>query len=267
MLKLPDVTLVLVETREHELGRMALEDCLDKAVFGDVLILTDRPSEFWGLSRLGVRPRIHVVPDWPKKIGWSQAWWYTVTPLLETAHSLNIQWDSWIWKPEMWSSEFLQYDYIGAPWWYKDGLNVGNGGFSLVSTRLKRYLRDRRLKYPCTTDVDDDLLCRKYRPALAAEGFRWAPERLAHDFAFECARPSPDSSHFGFHAAFNFGEVLPHERLVERVKVMARSPYISNPEGYIWKAFSQRWPKAVEEVLGGSAGVRSAEEASVNQAS
>lgn len=247
-LKLDTVTLVMVETREHALALKALEECVSKVDFGDVLILTDRPLEFSPLTLLGVKPRIHTVEDWPNKLGWSRSWWYDVPPLLRTAHTLNIQWDSWIWKPELWTDEFLDYDYIGAPWWYKDGMNVGNGGFSLVSTRLKRFLRARRQDFPCNTHVDDDLLCRKYRARLEIEGFRWAPESLAHRFAFECARPSEDSEHFGMHGCFNFGEVLSEEAFSERVRLMLASPYISNPDGYMWKAFSEKYPGVLREL-------------------
>lgn len=257
MLKLPDVTLVCVETREHDLARMAIEDCLRVAEFGDVLILTDKPWLFAPStsvvllteerSRLAPRMcdqkvRFVQVPDWPDKVGWSRAWWYDTVPHLRTAFTLNIQWDSWIWKPEQWSDDFYKYDYIGAPWWYQDGLNVGNGGFSFVSTRLKRYLRDRRWDYPCDTPVDDDLLCRKFRPRLEDVGFVWSPEWLAHRFAFECCRPAPDSEHFGFHAFFNFSEVLPRGRLLERIQIAAKSPYITKPDGVIWKAFANKHP-------------------------
>ena len=44
MLKLPDVTLVLIETREHALAKLALEDCEARAEFGDILVFTDRPA-------------------------------------------------------------------------------------------------------------------------------------------------------------------------------------------------------------------------------
>lgn len=247
-LQLPDVTLVMVETREHELGLMAIEDCLSKIDFGDVLVLTDRPLEFSPLTHL-CKPRIYPVPDWPEKVGWSRSWWFDVPPLLQTSHTLNIQWDSWVWDAGMWLDEYLKYDYIGAPWWYKDGKNVGNGGFSLVSTPLKRYIRDRRNKFPCDTPVDDDLLCRKYRPALEEAGFKWAPEKLAHSFAFECNRPSANSKHFGFHALFNWDEVLEEGRFLERVKIAAKSPYITNPNGVIWKAFLQKHPKLAKRIL------------------
>lgn len=245
-LNLPDVTLVLVETREHALAKLALQDTLKLVDFGDVLIVTDKPDAFAGLSP---NPRFKVVEDFPTKLGWSRSWWYDVPPLLRTRQTLNIQWDSWVWDVGKWSSTFLDYDYIGAPWWYEDGKNVGNGGFSLVSTRLKRFLRANRGEFPCDTAVDDDLLCRGYRPALEKRGFVWAPEKVAREFAFECTRPSPTSKHFGMHAAFNFGEVLSPDRLLERARLMVRSPYISKPDGYIWKTFCQKYPDVVDKVL------------------
>lgn len=249
-LQLPDVTLVLVETREHALASLALQDCLRAARFGEVLVLTDKPEKFPldFTSTQNKYVRFHKVPDWPTKLGWSQSWWFDVPPLLTTAFTLNIQWDSWIWDTSMWSDEFYNYSYIGAPWWYKDGKNVGNGGFSWVSTVLKRYIRDRREKFPCDTAVDDDLLCRKYRPALEEAGFVWAPERVAQQFAFECVRPSPTSKHFGFHAAMNFNEVLPHDRLVERAQLMLESPTISKT-AYIMEAFCKKNPALMQELL------------------
>lgn len=243
-LQLPDVTLVCVETREHALACLAVEDCLKVATFGDVLIVTDRPDLFYDIPG---DPRFYMVEDWPTKVGWSQSWWYDVPPLLKTEFTLNIQWDSWICDVTRWRDDFRNYDYIGAPWWYTDGLNVGNGGFSWVSTKLKKYLHAHMDEYPCWNASDDDLLCRKYRPRLEQAGFNWAPEDVAHDFAFECCRPSPLSHHFGFHAMFNWPYVLPVERLAERVLLASQSPYIKN--GYMMKAFCQQHPTLASDIL------------------
>ncbi len=249
-LQLKDVTLVMVETREHRLACMAIEDCLDKADFGEVLILTDRPLEFSSLTQShNCYPHFKVVEDWPDKLGWSRSWWFDVPQLLRTAYTLNIQWDSWIWDPLQWTDTFYDYDYIGAPWWYKDGMNVGNGGFSWVSTRLKRYVYKYRDIYPCLVSSDDDLLCRQYRIGLEQHGFIWAPEKIAHQFSFECCRPGPTTRHFGFHAMFNWPEVLPPDRLRERLKVAMTSNYITKPDSYIWQAFMHRHPALVDELL------------------
>lgn len=253
-LKLPDVTLVMVETREHELARLAIEDCLKVAEFGDVLILTDRPLKFLRNTDLssspemeGQRVRFHIVPDWPEKIGWSRSWWFDVPPLVRTKQTLNIQWDSWIWDASMWRDEFMEYDYIGAPWWYKDGKNVGNGGFCLKSTRLARYIAKNRARFPVINAIDDDLLCRKYRYDLEEAGFTWAPEKVAHDFAFECCRPSKDSRHFGFHAMFNWPVVLDIERLQERMELACSSPYIR--DGYMMEMFHRQHPEIFVELV------------------
>jgi len=249
-LKLPDVTLVCVETREHTLARMAVEDCMRSVEFGDVLILTDRPLEFSPLTFLG-QPRFSAVPDWPEKIGWSRSWWFDVPPLLRTSHTLNIQWDSWIWDPIMWRNEFLQYDYIGAPWKHlpENGKRVGNGGFSLVSSRLKRFIYDRRDRFPCDSAVDDALLCIKYRPALEDAGFVWAPEHVAYDFSFEGCDGSQPTAHFGFHALFNFPHVLDKDRLFERMEVVLRSPNIMKPDSYMMRAFCEKNPAITQEIM------------------
>jgi len=245
MLKLPDVTLVLIETREHDLAQLAIEDCERHVEFGDVLVFTDRPAQFMRADR-----RVLHVPDWPNKLGWSRHFWQDVAPHMRTSHALCIQWDSWVVAPDMWRDEFLEYDFIGAPWWYRDGLNVGNGGFCLRSTRLMRFLRKHRAQFPCITDLDDDLLCRKYRPTLQSAGFEWAPEGLALDFSFECVRPDPSARHFGFHAAYNFDYGCEHddERLLRRAELLAHSHYATQSNPYIWKGFAKKVPHIAERL-------------------
>lgn len=246
MLRLPDVTLVLIETREHALARLALRDCLRHVDFGDVLVFTDRLDDFSGPGR------VKYVPDWPDKMGWCRHHWQEVAPYVGTSHTLAIQWDSWVVDPGMWRKEFLEYDYIGAPWWYKDGMNVGNGGFCLRSTSLMRYLRKHRDRFPCTNTLDDDLLCRKYRAALQEEGFTWAPDSIALDFAFEVVRPIPNSRHFGFHASYNFGYGCggDMQRLLERARLMIKSKYLTEQHTYFWNGFCNKNPGVAEALEG-----------------
>src|SRR5262245_25266793 len=261
-LQLPDVTLVIVETREHKLASMALEDGLKAATFGDVLVLTDRPDKF-GASYAnertfealpfqlhGQQVRFAHVPDWPDKLGWSRAWWFDVPPLLRTRQTLNVQWDAGIWDASLWRDDWLEYDYIGAVWHWHPTKKVGNGGFSLVSTRLKRYLRKHRKKYQVDIPVDDDLLCRKYRPDLEELGFVWAPESVAEVFSWEgCAAPRTKETHFGFHAMFNWPLVYDKKQLDKRMEVALASPAIANPDSYHFKAFCQANPEIAAKLL------------------
>jgi hypothetical protein len=238
MLRLPDVTLCLVETREHDLAQLALEDCERRADFGEVIVFTDRPSQFMRADRTVI-----TVEDWPEKIGWSRCFWNEIPRYVRTSHVLCHQWDSWLVDPSMWRDDYLEYDYIGAPWpFHTDGLTVGNGGFSIRSTKLLRFVRKHRAEFPTISDSDDNLFCRTYRPRLQDAGFVWAPEPLAYDFAFECGRPDPTARHFGFHAAFNFdfGCEGDEQRLLARAGLMVRSDYISNR---MWKAFAQKCPQ------------------------
>jgi hypothetical protein len=246
MLSLPDVTLVIIETREHQLAQLALEDCERQVGFGDVLVFTDRPSQFMRANR-----RVVTVPDWPTKIGWSRFFWQDVAPHMRTSHALCIQWDSWVVDTSMWRDEYLEYDFIGSPWWYRDGMNVGNGGFCLRSTKLMRFLRKNRAQFPCITDLDDDLLCRKYRPTLESAGFVWSPDNLALDFAFETTRPDPNARHFGFHAAYNFdyGCGGDDARLMQRARLMAQSNYMRVTNPYFWSGFGKKHPEIVARVL------------------
>ena len=120
---------------------------------------------------------------------------------------------------------------------YNDGMNVGNGGFCLRSTKFMRFIRSNREKFPCVIDLDDDLYCRKYRPSLQSAGFEWAPEPIAQAFAFETVRPDPTAKHFGFHAIYNFnyGCEGDEQRMLERARIMVRSDYMTKTNPYFWK--------------------------------
>ena len=65
-----------------------------------------------------------------------------------------------------------------------------------------------------------------YRPQLEFHGFKWPPNRLATQFAFECTRPAPDSQHFMFHDSLNFPLVLHGDRLETRVRLMQENQYL-----------------------------------------
>ena len=255
MLTLPDVTFVAVETLNHKLMRLAMENCFSKVEFGEVLLLTNKPAHFDGLCypanghKKPMTLRIHTVPNWPSKLEWCRANWFIVPPLIRTSRILFCQWDAGVWNPDDWDDEFLKHDFIGAVWQWHPSKRVGNSGFCLKSTRLARYIYDRQDKYPCDSETEDDLLCRKYRTGLEERGFTWAPESLAHRFAYEgCghnAKP-PLESHFGFHGAFNFDKVFTKDQLEERANLMLRSDYLRN--SYMMETLRQTHPEVLSQI-------------------
>lgn len=199
------VTLVAVDDAEHAACRLALVDTVLQIVPYQLLIFTDQPE------KIGIGGAQYHHFNGRSVCAAAQTIWYDVPPLVRTDHILSVQADGWVLNAELWTNDFLGVDYIGAPWpvepgnsWarlgYTKGRNVGNGGFSMISTKLARHIAANRDRYPLIMPGDDSL-CRRYRPALEAEGFRWASEELAARFSFECA-PPPAGGTFGFHGLY-----------------------------------------------------------------
>ena len=219
MLNLPDVTLVMVETLCHDLARLSVKDCMAKAKFGEVLVCTDMDLEITGTTWVQVE-------NWPSKLGWSEYLWYGVPQHVKTKQALLIQWDSGICQPEKWRDEFMDYDHIGAPWWWHPtGMDVGNTGFSLRSKRLMDFLVQHKDAFP-VSDPEDVALSQHYRADLEKAGFKWPDYDTADLFAFECSAPSVTQGHFGYHAMRNWPMVFDKQELLKRAKLAASNRYI-----------------------------------------
>jgi len=202
-LSLPDVSIVCIDNVAIDLAHMAIRDCTDKVDFGGSWFCTPNEGDNYGEIL-----QCRVARD------------------LRTSHALIVQYDSWILDAGRWDPEWLQYDYIGAPWpWYPDAMKVGNGGFSLRSRRLMEFLAKHCEEYPCL-HPEDAYLCRQWRPRLEQEGFKWAPVDVAERFSFERDTPRPS---FGFHGIFNWPHVLSPDGLIERV-VRSTAYVRSKPE-------------------------------------
>lgn len=215
------VTLVVLDGTTPELARLSLLDSLEQVKCDEVLVCS--PAD------LGIPgTRWHHAEPWGDRLAAQQFLWHELHELLVTDHFLMTSWDSWVLDGWLWSAEYLRYDYLGAPWWYDDGLNVGHG--TLRSRRLMRFLSENCERFPLL-HPEDDTISRRYRRALEAENFAWPDERTASRFMLECTRPSPESRHFMFHDAFNFPAVLGAERLAERVALMERDPRLARKLG------------------------------------
>ena len=215
LLDLSAITLLCVETRDPALAHFAIQKCTQHARFGRVVLITnlDMLSTRTGdleqdqaIDRLsGIEyvqaPPINTTKDYSDLL---------LTGLLQYVagtHVLIIQWDSFILHPELWTNDFLQYDYIGAVWPHHPDTPVGNGGFSLRSVRLLEALESPKVtkRHP-----EDFCICVDNKALLESEfGIRFAPSNFAEQFAVERTEWHPA---FGFHGFFNFGKVLkPHE--------------------------------------------------------
>lgn len=115
---------------------------------------------------------------------------------VNTSHALIVQMDGYPMNYDAWKSDWLFWDYIGAPWllqpWAKE-ISVGNGGFCLRS--LNFLGESSKLLY--SGDIPEDVfLCRNNGLILKNKGMYFAPISVAVDFSVE---DMPYKGQFGFH--------------------------------------------------------------------
>ena len=136
---------------------------------------------------------------------------------------LNVQHDSTIINAEYWNSEFLDYDYVAAPWPMgiiqasdmvagrieKIPNVVGNGGFSL---RTRKYVEESN-KLEWFHKNEDLNICVFNYDHMTSKGIKFAPPELGSQFAVEHPVPTKSFTRtllftynsFGFHGDFNPG--------------------------------------------------------------
>ena len=201
-LSLPDVTLICADTRTPALAAHAIKRCLEQVDFGHAVLLTDTGSlevrgDLQGMQRVAIE-RMTGIADY------SRLMIHGLTEYVQTSHLLVVQWDGFVDRPAYWTDQFLEYDYIGPPWYRKGHpCGVGNGGFSLRSARLLKALSVFEFDPAVPEDV---AICVDFRPRLEDEmGIRFAPLDVAQRFGCEYGGYKPS---FGFHGMHNFAHVL-----------------------------------------------------------
>lgn len=125
---------------------------------------------------------------------------YTELPnIVDTDFCLSIHDDGFVINPHLWDNDWLQYDYIGAPWKNFGQLNrVGNGGFVLKSNKFIQLTRH----IPYRGTHDDTELTNDYYHYFVKNGCRYAPVDIAMKFSLESRIPECEYSLnncFGFH--------------------------------------------------------------------
>jgi glycosyltransferase involved in cell wall biosynthesis len=160
--ELPQVTLIGVDSNKERL-QIAEKKCTENIQFASVKLL--HPEIF-------------------SKEQYSEFIIKQIYKWVDTTHMLIFQHDGFINNWQAWDNDWLQYDYIGAPWHYNDGMAVGNGGFSLRSKRLMEIVAhdlNINILHP-----EDHHICRTYRKYLEKTyDIKFAPVEIAEKFAFE----------------------------------------------------------------------------------
>lgn len=241
MLKLPDVTLITVTAIAIEEAVEALGICLRGVEFGAAKLLSpSRP----GLLPAGVE---HVPIPPIDVVGYSKFILAELHRHFTTSHCLVVQADGFILNPGIWTDEFLDYDYVGAPWpeqvrvrpgdWLMDldRNRVGNGGFSLRSHKLMTIAAEidfDSLDLPIRSE--DLVLCHYSYDVLHARGVRYASVDLAARFSVEIPAPQHRDrldGVFGFHGKRLLPEVLKRFPPTDFVSLRQRLASAAPPMG------------------------------------
>jgi glycosyltransferase involved in cell wall biosynthesis len=139
-------------------------------------------------------PYVVKIPSITSKTEYS---WFVLNKLndyIDTDFCLISQWDGFIINFDSWNDEFLNYDYIGAPWFWKcDRVVGGNGGFSLRSKRLMNFLQ--YIPYD-GTNPEDEFICEVHGEDLIKNGYKFPTADFARTFSTE---NEISKKSFGFH--------------------------------------------------------------------
>ena len=136
---------------------------------------------------------------------------------VQTSHCLVVHADSYVIYPDLWDNNWLNFDYVAAPWQIKDDayichdtgehVRVGNGGFSLRSKKLldAPHVLGLPLKQEQNFFNEDGNVAVYNRVAMLNYGIKYAPVEVAAHFSFE--NPVPENyglKTFGFHKNYPY---------------------------------------------------------------
>jgi len=139
-------------------------------------------------------------------------------------YSILYQSDGFITNPDNWLDEFLNYDYIGAPWVDSEwnmGNRVGNGGFSLRSRKL---LKETSISDSFDDSVSEDLqICVHNKKYLESKGIKFCPPQIASLFSVEHSTEfnSDIKKSFGFHGSSKSYEI--YDRTLSTINNLLRN--------------------------------------------
>jgi len=157
--------------------------------------------------------RFESVPPPTGRSGYNRFILGRIHNYIKTSHFLLVHPDGFVVNWHKWTPKFLDYDYIGAPW-FSGGAGgekwrVGNGGFTLRSVALMKKVSEvwaplcqRWIEQPIEERGEDAFICHNIRDTLEASGFKFAPVALAAQFSIESRLPDlpcGPSDSFGFH--------------------------------------------------------------------
>jgi len=195
-LNLQDITLLVLHLDGKPFPIEGIEKCLEVADFGSVRMLTADQNFYHPDIQAHIIHPIRNMEEY--SLFFIRDFWRT----FDTKFCLTAHPDGFIINPESWTDEFLEYDYIGAPWSlfgsrFRDQSNnpaIGNGGFSLRSQKICKYVSKTYL----TINDNEDKYYSNCADCPKPDDIKYPSVNLGLQFAQETLL-SKDIAPFGFH--------------------------------------------------------------------
>jgi len=196
MINLSNVTLIAMTSVKIPQTIKALQYSMRGINFGAVKIVSDIKPENLpdGITHEYVE-KISNIDEWNYSII------YKLGKYVDTEFLMLIHDDGFIIHPELWRDEFLDYDYIGAPWplpnddfSYRDIngelIRVGNS-VSLRSKKLTDLASELNLEWKSFHGFsnEDGFICVNYRHIYKEYGMKFADIDVAKYFSHELMIP------------------------------------------------------------------------------
>lgn len=190
-MKLPDVTLILLTNRDFEGAKRALDKSSEGIEWGGKKIIWDET--------------ITGIEEWNRKMI------FELPQYVQTSHAMIIHQDGWVINSHLWNPEWLELDFLGAPWPLprddysyrtpKGGLiRVGNS-VSLRSKKLMDLVATRPMEFHYGNNNEDGQICTWEREWLEEQGCKFATLEQAVHFSKEHEIPeNKNIETFAFHS-------------------------------------------------------------------
>lgn len=214
-MKLDNVTLISVVGHESYLESTikAINRCIDLVDFKYVKLLSATKIKVNNIETIEINSL--------SKEDYANFCIYKLPEFVDTDFCLTVQNDGFIIDTNYWDNNYLNFDYIGAPWLYIETNSVGNGGFSL---RSQKFLQSAKtLKYNSALQFQPDIpagelitpedwfICYYSYRKMIDMNIKFADVSTAYQFSVE--HPSKYKNYdrtkidsyksFGFHGNFN----------------------------------------------------------------
>jgi hypothetical protein len=214
---IPEVTLVCVAGVQIKKAIYALWRSSRKIHFSEIKLITSQEISYkpdWLSIEMTINNPLSSLDQY------NHYCIYTLHNHINSTHALIIQADGYVIDADKWNTNFLNFDYIGAPWKirsdayvdpYGNHQRVGNGGFSLRSLKLLQIPLTKKIEWNVNKgsfykhmnageQAEDGIICVHNRHIYEEEGCNFAPLEIALNFSREQKIPE-NSKHktFGFH--------------------------------------------------------------------